>query len=466
MCNYGGSMITYSSYKSGSQTIFQKHIIRDNGSEAYSRSARFPFIHIKKDDFEYIVPYNDEMVPIREAFDYLNYDLADRPITSRAQAATAIRILYCYLSLTNTDIHDIDANTLRGLIRFIRGVGTVQEQFKMDTIRSAGTVNIYLATYRTFFSHRGIICEPLYQRVVTHGVKSTDVTQMHFNAEKYAMKSNLHTRQYEDRSIPKYISPEQFAALYKLALREKDLCAIIIMRLGYGYGLRLGEILGLTLEDLTEISIDNQFTPILFLRNRLSDKDFQFCKNLMHPTDVRQYQSKDYKNSRHRIMISYDMYELIIKYIETEHTRMKSTRPSKYSQTVADIVSKQSDIEENHYIFLNRYGRILSDQTWGNNLKKYFEKADIIIEHDTKEGNLSHRFRHGFAMFHSHFSEHPWTALKLQRAMRHKSIRSTLIYYNLTEEDERREKEAMQKELYDTIPELKLLPEKEVYIDE
>ena len=112
-------MIIYSSYKSGSQTIFQKHIIRDDGSEAYSRSARFPFIHFNKDGFEYIVPYNDDMVPIHEAFVFLNYDMADRPITSRTQAATAIRILYCYLSLANIDIHNIDADFLNGLIRFI-----------------------------------------------------------------------------------------------------------------------------------------------------------------------------------------------------------------------------------------------------------------------------------------------------------------------------------------------------------
>ncbi len=451
-------MITYSSYKFGSQTIYQKHIIRDDGSEAYSRSARFPFIHAEKNGFEYIIPYNDEMVPIRDAFDYLNYDMADRPITSRTQAATAIRILYCYLSLTNIDIHNIDADTLRGLIRFIRGVGTIQEQFKMDTVRSAETVNIYLATYRAFFFSRGITCESLFQRSIAQGIMPTDDAGLPIKTEHYTMKSNLRTKQYEDRAIPKYISPDQFAKLYKLALQRKDLCALVIMRLGYGYGLRLGEILGLTLEDVTEVSIDKQIMPVLFIRNRLSDKDFQFGKNLMHPTDARQYPSKDYTNARHRIIISDDMYELILNYIESEHTRMIKERPSNYSQTIADIVSRHCDLEENHYVFLNRYGRILNDQTWGNNLKKYFDEADIPIDRDTKEGNLSHRFRHGFAMFHAHFSEHPWTALKLQYAMRHRSIRSTLIYYNLAEEDERREKEAMQKELYDTIPELKLLP--------
>lgn len=452
-------MITFSSYKSGSQTIYQKHGIRDDGSVAYSRTARFPFIHYLKNDFEYIIPYNDNMVPIPEAFDYLNYDMASRPITSRTQAATAIRILYCYLSLANVDIHNIDADILRGLIRFIRGVGTVQEQFKMDTIRSAGTVNIYLATYRTFFAARGIECEPLFRRSVIQGTMTTDDAGIPVRTEHYTMKSNLKTRQYEDRSIPKYITPDQFARLYKLALKKKDLCAVVIMRLGYGYGLRLGEILGLTLEDITEVSIDKKITPVLYIRNRLSDKNYQFAKNLLHPTDVRQYSTKDYRNARHRIIITYDMYEIILNYVETVHAQMMRAKPANYRQTVADTVSRRSDIEENHYIFLNRYGKVLSDQTWGNTLKRYFEEAGIPVDRNTKEGNLSHRFRHGFAMYHAHFSEHPWTALKLQHAMRHRNIRSTLIYYNLSEEDERREKEAMQNELYDTIPELKILPD-------
>ena len=455
-------MIIYSSYKSGSLTIYQKHFIREDGTEAYSRSARFPFMHYIKDGFRYIVPYNDEMVVIQKAFDYLNYDMASKPFTSRKQAATAIRILYCYLSLANIDVYNIDAVTLRGLIRFIRGVGTVQEQFKMETVRSAETVNIYLAIYRSFFSCQGITCEPLFLKTITQVSKSTDNDGFSIRTEHYTLKNNLKTSQYEDRGIPKYISPDQFAKLYRLALREKDLCALVIMRLGYGYGLRLGEILGLTLEDITEVSINKHITPVLYLRNRLTDDHFQFAKNLMHPTDIRQYKTKDYTNARHRIIISDDMYELILHYIETEHAKMIKKYPNNYNETVADIVSRHSDLEENHYVFLNRYGRILSDQTWGNKLKIYFQKADIPLARNKTEASLSHRFRHGFAMFHAHFSEHPWTALKLQHAMRHKSIRSTLIYYNLTEEEERQEKEAMQKELYDTIPELKILPEREV----
>lgn len=124
--------------------------------------TRFPFAYVEHDGFEYIIPYDDQLCPIAPAFDYLNFDMAERPVTSRRQAASALRILYCYLSLMNLDVNSIDADALRGLIRFIRGVGTIQEQFTMDTIRSNKTVNLYLATYRSFFTARDIHCELLF----------------------------------------------------------------------------------------------------------------------------------------------------------------------------------------------------------------------------------------------------------------------------------------------------------------
>lgn len=447
-------MFTFSSYKDGTQTIYERHTLDEQGNVVHSRTARFPFAYVEHDGFEYIIPYDDQLCPIAPAFDYLNFDMAERPVTSRRQAASALRILYCYLSLMHLDVNSIDADALRGLIRFIRGVGTIQEKFTMDTIRSNKTVNLYLATYRSFFKARDIYCDLLFKTMPTRGLNSSEDAQR----KNPRMKSNRPVTAKEERNIPKYISLKQFHQLYKMAIEKKDLTAIVIMRLGYGYGLRLGEILGLTLEDVTEAKIDNQYIPIIYIRNRMTDKKFQYAKNLLHPTDQRQYHSKDYTGSRHRIQITENMYEWLLQYINQTHAAMQEKYPNNYKKTIADAVSASSDIEENHYVFLNRYGKILSDQTWSNSLKNYFIEAEIPLDNDIKEKNLSHRFRHGFAMYHAHFSKHPWTALKLRDAMRHRSIQSTLIYYNLTEEDERAEKEAMQNELYDTIPELKLLP--------
>ena len=58
-------------------------------------------------------------------------------------------------------------------------------------------------------------------------------------------------------------------------------------------------------------------------------------------------------------------------------------------------------------------------------------------------------------MFHARFSEHPVDVLTLQKLLRHKSISSTMIYYNPTIEDEFNIKTEFQNELYSMIPELK-----------
>ena len=223
----------------------------------------------------------------------------------------------------------------------------------------------------------------------------------------------------------------------------------------YGYGLRLGECLGLTMEDITETHVNGKLVPVLLIRNRMSDAKYQYAKNLLHVSNKNQYRSRDYQLSRWKIIITYELYEELIGYIESAHSSAMEKYPDNYEKGAADIVSVLDAPESNHYVFLNRYGRVLNDQTWNAHLKNYFSEAGIPIDHDVREKNLSHRFRHGFAMFHARFSEHPVAALELSRMMRHKNILSTMVYYNPTFEDELKTKTEFQNELYTLIPELK-----------
>lgn len=108
--------------------------------------------------------------------------------------------------------------------------------------------------------------------------------------------------------------------------------------------------------------------------------------------------------------------------------------PSNYAKALADKVTKRTDIISNHYIFLNKYGNRLTAQTWNKRLKQYFLQSGIEIDTEKKVSNLSHRFRHGFAMFQAHFKKDPVSVLTLQHLMRHKNITATMVYYNPTEE--------------------------------
>ena len=58
-------------------------------------------------------------------------------------------------------------------------------------------------------------------------------------------------------------------------------------------------------------------------------------------------------------------------------------------------------------------------------------------------------------MLHAHYRQNPVGSLELQKMMRHRSISSTLVYYNLTEEDEQELREEFVNELFELIPSLR-----------
>ena len=157
------------------------------------------------------------------------------------------------------------------------------------------------------------------------------------------------------------------------------------------------------------------------------------------------------------VSITYEMLEELTDYINTSHEYLLSKYPDNYKASSADIVSIEDPPDDNHYVFLNRYGRVLSAQTWGNHLKNYFAECKIPVDSTVKHNNLSHRLRHGFAMFHAHFVEPQKRAdvFKLKKMMRHRSISSTYKYYNPTQEDQYKIKTEFQDELYKMIPELR-----------
>ena len=69
-----------------------------------------------------------------------------------------------------------------------------------------------------------------------------------------------------------------------------------IVRLMFEHGLRIGEVLGLTLEDLSSSPDRNGLNHYsVVLRNRCSDREWQSAKTLMPVTDRRQYRSVDYR---------------------------------------------------------------------------------------------------------------------------------------------------------------------------
>lgn len=133
------------------------------------------------------------------------------------------------------------------------------------------------------------------------------------------------------------------------------------------------------------------------------------------------------------------MWELINDYIDESRDDIVLSRNSKKrenlnSKTIADRVSTPSLLNnENQYIFLNhQHYTPLSQAGWNYVLRKIFDEAGISMDKNKKETNLSHRFRHSFAMKLVKQGAHEY---ELQKALRHRSPESCKAYYNPDDDD-------------------------------
>lgn len=439
--------------KQDNSICYEKVNMTNDGKVTLKRMVKFPLYQYDYEGFIFFTLYDNEMQIVEDFFNYINYEIRDNPLTTRRQAATALKLFYCYLSIYNLEKESLSLKDIQEMVRFLKGVNVSPTTELPLTIRSNNTVNIYLATIRNYFMFLNIQNDALTQ---TKTQLSEKIIEGEFILQKrnVSYSSNLKSNKKINEVSP-YISPDEFQKLFEIALEAKDETAQILLHLMYGYGLRIGECLGLTIEDIQEVYVDKKLVPIIYIRNRLSDKNFQYAKGHMHVCSPDQYKTSEYISSKQKVIISYYLYEKIINYVENIHGDAISKHNKNYETTCADIVSLRNIPDENHYIFLTKQGKVLSAETWNYTLKKYFKEANIPLDNGRKEKNLNHRLRHGFAMFHARFSEHPVNSLELQKMMRHSSVSSTMIYYNLTDEDKYEIQKEYQNELYEAIPELK-----------
>ena len=307
-------MIVYSEEKSGQQSVFIKTRLDADGNVTSARKVAIPLYQVKQDGFIHFILYDYYMKPIPSVYQYLNYRMRESPFTSRSKAAFALRLLYCFLSLSGYVANMIDEKALRELLFLLRGINTNPKQYSMKTHRSNNTVNGYLAIYRAYFSYSGIQCDAIFK---AHIVRSDHYFEgTHSSPEKIKYNNNLKAPSYSSDTVPKYIGPEDFKNVFRAIIDNGDNQSRLIVHLMYGYGLRLGEVLGLTTEDIQEIRDNGKLVPVLMLRNRRTDAKYQFAKGLPHVIDPRQYESKDYRAATQKIVITYPFYEDLIALIE------------------------------------------------------------------------------------------------------------------------------------------------------
>lgn len=431
---------------------YELEIIDEKGKRISTRTIKYQTASVTIDGQIYMYIYDDLMTPIRDSFQFINYEISSNSSNTKAMAMYALKFLYSFESIIGLSLKDFSATDIRALRDYLLGFTRTGNElvFKGLTTRKPETVNMYLGIYRQYLKFKGennaaLSSKKFIKPYGTLAIDKKDKTSPY--------KSNVYVQQKQE--VPKYISVDEFKKLIEIVRSHKSIRDECIIRLMYETGMRLGEVLGQTNEDIRIIQHNNGYSNAVFIRNRISDKKYQLAKTVINPTSYNDYHTKSYntENSGYQVVyITDSLYELLGEYIDLAHENARALYKERYfNSTIADSIYNQND--ENFYVFINKYGSRLSNVSWNRHLRELFTEAGIPVDTKSKENNLSHRFRHGFAMFQVEYMHKD--ILELSHMMRHNSPTSSMKYFRPTISDQIQMKTQFVKELYDIVPELK-----------
>lgn len=385
---------------------------------------------------------------ISNAFYYLNHKLKDCTYKERESSLTALKHLYTFLELFYyREESDINKETFSKFITFLKG-GRIESYeciFAGNYIRTNKTLNDYMSVYRKYYKYLNIK-NSFFEEAKDVTFYSENFDTGHREIEKVE-KFDSSSPIVKKNKVPKYLSYYQYVQCIKyLSQRKKNyvitLRDIVIIHLMYEYGLRIGEVLGLTVEDFFNLKETKSEQGCLIIRNRFTDKPWQFAKGCMKINSREKYKDSDYDEEGiglgyQRINIENATVTLIEDYMK--ETVLSSTLSKKLADNLkhknnADVVAGREEvIKENKYLIVSKNLTPITSTSWNRNMKEIFKALNIKIDKDRKKENLNHRMRHGFAMYKVMIEG--YDILRLKYAMRHKKTKTCEIYFNPTDED-------------------------------
>lgn len=394
--------------------------------------------------------YDSQMKPIEGVYRYLNkYKLSDSKNTIR-KIGRALCLYFTFKELRSIKDMFFTEELGKEFVDFLLGKSKegVAVSYNLKTGRNPKSVNDYLGFIRNYYEYLGVTDsvfhkkKSLYRSRVRGKLSAKKTNGMD---EAFVIKANTPNL---IKKVSRHITVNKMKEILEYIQEEKELREEVTVRLMYEAGLRIGEVLGLTLEDLCFEQRDleklNQNNIVYIeLRNRISDRfEYQNAKSCMKVDDYSDYVSDAYRQEDfgyQRIPISVQLARMLLEYIDSSTKKLSQiTRKNYFVDAKADrVVMNDSYLsDDNYYVFLNKNGGSLSGDGWNKNLKGIFESCDIYIDENIKEFGLNHAFRHGFAMFLKEVVGLEIDEISLY--MRHKNVNTTKIYLQKKESEKRR----------------------------
>lgn len=434
-------MIIIRESKVGAESIY-RYIVSEDHEEKILRDIRIESAKVKDEQGKvFIFLYDTNKKVIREVFRYVNFEIEKQSYNSQYLALQALRLLFIYCEIFDLNYKELDLKEARKIKQFLIGNSVIGGTISFETVtsRSNDTVNTYLGVYRAFYEYLGVKKSPFHEKKLSK-MSFVNIKDNDLEKGKYIL---IERSQKDNKKVPMYIKPQELTRMLEVVRKGFTLRDEIIIRFMFECGMRIGEVLGLTLEDIitTPEEIDSRnFDDLgaISIRNRLTDEKYQLAKSCIIPKSQRDYKKKSYITENIGYQFVYPSIILLSKleqYIQDVHGDMSIRNRINYVNSAkADKVSDNECLEgENYYVFLNKNAKPLNISGWNKTLRNIFQKSGLVVDTGVRKHNLNHRFRHGYAMFLKKHKKA--TEIDLMYALRHKSPESVVAYFRPDDDD-------------------------------
>lgn len=420
-------------------SIYHLSDIDDAGVILKDEVFDYRVINVKnQDSSERIILLDENGDVIVHPTQYLAVNRVQDAPSTRRQAASALSLLYVHARMCAYDITRMTTTNIRELTAFLSGLTVHSYAGGETTYRTASSVNNLYSAVKRYILESNF--ESAAFNVRRTSLVETNIQGIKITTSRYYDPNRLRVSSVYADTPPMHLTPEQANRLLETIKAAGDEEIWLAANLQIRTGLRPGELLGITLEDFkVQRGPGGSEKWHIVLRNRCSDRNFQYCKRLYHPSSTEEYRKDPYHNKKTwEVPITRKIRDGIVGHFETFRAALSSVDRKTFEANVrADTVEVRGVRvpSENYYVFHGGHLNRLSQQTYNNHLKVYFEAIGVSVDHGRKVGNCAHRLRHTFAMYHAHYAPQIKGAEELRKLMRHSSVLSIQPYYTPLRED-------------------------------
>lgn len=438
--------------------VYYREECNEKGETTLTRyDCRTKLIHRSYGDMIFIGDRDDNL-RIRPAY-YVNNIRANEPVASRLREARALQAYYTFCDIYNADPEHLRLAEYNKLKQFLRHSNIEPIHGYKVHINGTVTVKQTISIIWSFLDHFDLDHTAFDAGSRHRDRNEAKGTRSDLFASRRGRRGDPDLKGDPSRRLraKEHFRYDAAGHIAKSMAASGDRMLLMIFLIGLYTGMRRGEILGLTANDLRTKYIEEvdretgEYKRVhiwyIHICNRASDNDDQRSKTLMWPRTEAEEQSTDFVNSYFESEIPKWLWDSIQAFfVESRDPAVVGERRAKAIRkaTCATAGAGFAPRQPNFYLFFNEYlgvVRPLSGRTLNNRLRKYYDSEGLVLR------NVSHAIRHSFSMQIAHYSPNHVAQKVTQTALHHARMESSNAYFNLTLEDRHKYHEMITSEI-------------------